>query len=182
MFLRQVDSTVDYYSRGYFGFRSLADFAAGKPDHVETMLARGDLPAQQLPNTARRYRWAQFYAFLEDSFRVSSRLTLDYGIRYDFFGVPANVGSQKDTVLGLDPGSTLRQGLANLHMISGAGGNQTLFSPDRNDFAPRAGFSWSARRDRQTRLPCDGGLGACCTWEPCWNPANPACSKVEFAW
>jgi hypothetical protein len=25
------------------------------------------------------------------------------------------------------------------------------------------------RRDRQTRLPCDGGLDACCIWEPCWR-------------
>ena len=37
--------------------------------------------------------------------------------------------------------------------------------PTGNDPFPTS----PTRRDRQTRLPCDAGLDACCIWEPCWR-------------
>ena len=44
------------------------------------------------------------YFFAQDSFRVSSRLTLNYGVRYDNFGGPENTGATKDALLQLGPG------------------------------------------------------------------------------
>ena len=140
--LRHLFNALDYFPSGDFGFRNLSDFAADRPDHVESPLSRIALPEQLLPNTGRTYQWTQFYAFAQDSYRVSSRLTFDYGIRYEYFGAPANTGPQKDAVVQLGQGGDFIQRLSQAALVPGASGNQEVFAPDRNNFAPRAGFSW----------------------------------------
>jgi hypothetical protein len=143
--LRHVDDALDYIPSGYFGFKTLDDFAADQPDHVASTLSRAAFPAQRLPDTSRAYAWRQFYAFLQDSYRLTSRLMIDYGVRYEYFGVPSGVGQQTDARVQLGPGSTFIEKLGKATWVAGANAGRSLYDPDRNNIAPRAGFSWLAK-------------------------------------
>ncbi len=72
---------------------------------------------------------------MQDSFRWTSRLTLNFGMRWDYLGVP---GEREQPVLPacFPPiGGTLAQ-------VGAAGGPSSLYSKDYNNFAPRFGFAY----------------------------------------
>lgn len=78
--------------------------------------------------------------FAEDSWKVSRKLTVNYGIRYDNFGNP--YVALKGTVLAnfhLGSGSTFQQRIANGYMKQ----QNHVFNHDLNwVFSPRAGFAY----------------------------------------
>jgi hypothetical protein len=114
---------------------ALADFLAG--DVVKSQIAVGN-PERSV--TVNAYN---FYG--QDTWQLTTKLTLDFGLRYEYFG-PLH-SSKKDTA-NFIPGRGL--------VIQGAG-LDSLFPPDRNNFAPRVGFAWepTARTDFVVR----GGIG-----------------------
>jgi hypothetical protein len=69
--------------------------------------------------------WA-FYGFVQDDFKVSSRLTLNLGLRYEWNGMPFGASYQA------------------LNSISNLSGVYDFRVPksDTNNFAPRIGFAW----------------------------------------
>ena len=72
--------------------------------------------------------------YLQDSFRWTSRLTLNFGVRWDYLGVP---GEKNNLFYRLLPanGGTLVQ-------VGAPGGPSGLYNPDYNNFAPRFGFAY----------------------------------------
>jgi hypothetical protein len=68
------DNYGDYIFRGTFSGDSFADFLLGVP--AETSVA-----VVQLDNDGRS---THYKTYVQDSFRVSDRLTLDFGLRYEF--------------------------------------------------------------------------------------------------
>ncbi|HKS75672.1 MAG TPA: TonB-dependent receptor [Terriglobales bacterium] len=66
--------------------------------------------------------------YIQDSYRMSSRLTLNYGIRWDYFGV---VGEKDGLFNQLD--------LSSATNVSPTG---QLYGKDYNNFAPRFGFAY----------------------------------------
>jgi hypothetical protein len=85
--------------------------------------------------------------FLQDDFRVSSRLTLNMGLRYEF-ETPrterydrATRGFDVNATSPLRPfGQTYRGGL----VYAGVNGvDRGIYNPDRNNFAPRFGFAYT---------------------------------------
>lgn len=76
----------------------------------------------------------QFY-FLQDDFRVSPRLTLNLGLRYEFATPPR----EKDNALAnFDPATGTM-------VFAKDGGlyDRALINPDRNNVAPRVGFAYA---------------------------------------
>ncbi len=98
---------------------ALADFLAG---NVSTSsIAVGDAERFVLVNG--------FDVFGQDDWQVTSKLNLNYGLRYEYFG-PLHANNNGPNDLGeFIPG----QGL----VVPGS-----LFKPDRNNFAPRLGFAY----------------------------------------
>ena len=79
--------------------------------------------------------------YVQDSFRWTTRLTVNYGLRWDYFGVP----SEKNNLFyQLTPanGGTLVQ-------VGADGGPSSLYNKDYNNFAPR--IAVLLRPDRQGR-------------------------------
>ena len=90
----------------------------------------------------RDYRYGQTFGFVQDSIRITSRLLLHLGVRYDWFGPPRNFASTSDWLLALGPGSDFTQRLATAQLVPLERG-QRLYSADNNDWAPRVGFAWN---------------------------------------
>lgn len=136
-------------------------------------------------DTRRNYRTWDTSLFVHDDWKVRRDLTLNLGVRWDYFGwfrelngrigtyfnremaaragVPEGYHIAADHLIfqpGFDP---LKMGLyissdvpLDLSMVHKAQ-RDTIFQPDRNNFAPRVGFAWQPRWI--DRLVVRGGYG-----------------------
>src|SRR5262249_17006886 len=123
-------------------FDTLFDIILNRPSTFRAALSRQALPTLQLPNFDREYRYNQYFLFAQDTFKASSRLALNYGIRYEQYGAPRNTGAVKDATLQLGDGSNFGQRLASFKGVYPGGGDQRIYKPDKNDWAVRFGFSY----------------------------------------
>ncbi|NOT25019.1 MAG: TonB-dependent receptor [Acidobacteria bacterium] len=100
-----------------------------------------------------------YYAgYAQDEYRASSKLTLNYGLRYEYEpGVREadghfTVGFDRDAMFPVQvPGMTLKGGL----MYAGVNGYPTTQGESLNGLAPRGGFAWSVSDNDVIR----GGYG-----------------------
>jgi Carboxypeptidase regulatory-like domain/TonB-dependent Receptor Plug Domain len=119
--------------RGRLHFPDLTAFVEGLPDSGK----------QTQGNTLRHSFENNHGFYIQDSFRLSSRLSLNYGLRWDYFGV---VG-EKDNLF--------------YRLIPAAGGTLVptgqLYDKDYNNFAPRFGFAYDATGKGRTVIR--GGWG-----------------------
>jgi hypothetical protein len=103
---------------------NLADFIFGLPSQV------------QLANyLVGSYRQRQYFGYFQDDFRVSNKLTLNLGLRYEY----ATPRWERDNVLSnFDPAT-------NSILIAKNGGtyDRTLVNPDSKDWAPRIGLAYT---------------------------------------
>jgi hypothetical protein len=115
---------------------NLADFMFGLPSQV------------QLANyLITNYRQHQHFAYIQDDYRVSSKLTLNLGLRWEF----ATPRWERDNVLtNFDPGTNTL-----LKAKNGSLYDRTLVRPDYKNFAPRIGLAYSATSKTVLR----GGYG-----------------------
>ena len=141
---------------GEYFFNSVVNFAFDQPSTLYTTIDRLTAAPTQ-PNSNRSYKYAQSYFFVQDSFRVNSKLTLNYGLRYERFGSPENTGAVKDVLVSLGAGTdfTSRLAAATLQKTSG---NQQIYGSDNGDLAPRAGFSWDVFGKSKTLLRGSFGM------------------------
>src|SRR6266581_950275 len=128
--------------------KALADFLAGDvsscsdPLHVNNGFTCGSTIAVGDPE-----RWVHvnaFNAYIQDSWQITKKLNLSYGLRYEYFG----------------PMQTDKKDIANF--VPGTGfvvqdGSHPLFNPGKNHFGPRLGFAYqpTAKGDLVVR----GGFG-----------------------
>ncbi len=123
--------------RGSLSFADLSSFLAGTPDGG----------AQAIGNTVRHSFQNSEGLFLQDSYRATSRLTLNFGLRWDYFGV---IGEKNNQFYRFDPAA---QG--------GAGDNvQTnqLYGKDFNNFAPRLAAAYDLTGKGQTVIRAGWGV------------------------
>ena len=102
---------------------ALADFLAGNVS--ASSIALGNPERQVFVNT--------FDLFAQDSWQLSSKLNVNYGLRYDYEG-PLHNSWKNLSVFRPNLGGVVFQG----NQIS------SLYSPDHTDFSPRLGFSYQA--------------------------------------
>jgi hypothetical protein len=116
-----------------YSFASMADFVDDNP----YQMTRTVNPQTGLPDTTRCDE--QIYegdAFLQDDWKARPNLTLNLGLRYDYFGPYTDTYNRfRDFVPGT--GSYVDQ-IANGVVNVTPGG----WNPEKLDFAPRFGFAW----------------------------------------
>ncbi len=92
-----------------------------------------------------------FYA--QDSYRLTPHLTLNYGLRWDYFGVVREKNNLLSNITSLDAADstfTLTQ--------VGQPGLSQLYNPDKKDFAPRASIAWDVTGKGKTVVRTGWGM------------------------
>lgn len=81
-----------------------------------------------------RNRLTQYFFFAQDDFKVSRKLTINYGLRYEYYSPAVD---QRDNQSNFDIAS-------GQVLLAGRGDNsRSLVTSDKNNFAPRIGFAYS---------------------------------------
>ena len=109
---------------------------------LRTTVSRQLLPTLQTPQFDREYRYNQYSLFAQDTFKATSRLALNFGLRYEQFGAPQNTGAVKDAMVALGKGANFGERLASAQIVYPGAGDQQLYKPDQNNWAVRLGFSY----------------------------------------
>ena len=150
------DFDLGFFFVGRFVFNgtytgdSFADFLLGRA--VEFNHAKG--------RTKLEMRNQNFGAFFQDDIKVRDNLTLNLGVRYDFYSPITDALGQTSTFVVRQPDNgTPQSGVAEV-IIAGTNGlpeNSTYF-PDRNNVQPRVGFAWDVFGDGRLALRGGGGV------------------------
>ncbi|MGO9113051.1 MAG: TonB-dependent receptor domain-containing protein, partial [Thermoguttaceae bacterium] len=115
------------------------------------------------PNFSRSNRYNEFALYGQDNFKVTARLSINYGLRWEYFGVQHNKNDALDSnIVFTGPYS-----LSNLpQLIQGAvvdptptNPNGGLWDKDYKDFSPRIGFAYALTADGKTSLRGGYGIG-----------------------
>lgn len=116
-----------------------AEFLLGLPTFFRTV---------GLPTT--QYRYTQFRPFIQDSWKVNERLSVDFGLAWFLHGRPDPKGLAREFAHGFDFDAGLLT-YAALEQV-----DRRIVQPDRNNFAPRLGIAWSP--SEKTVIRAGGGV------------------------
>jgi hypothetical protein len=127
-----VNAFFDAGYRGRLDFDSLEGFLAGTPSGGRSAI--GD---------SRRNTYQNSHAlYLQDAYRWSKNLTVNLGLRYDYFGV---IGEKHGLFSNFDPQN-------GLHMVD------RLYDRDLNNLSPRLGLAWDLTGKGKTVVRSGWGL------------------------
>jgi Carboxypeptidase regulatory-like domain len=157
---QQFNRASDSNGRGAFTFTGLttANVVNGVAaigtgfDFADFLLGSVDTSAIRYGNGDLYLRSSYFDAYVNDDWRVSTKLTLNGGFRWDY-GSPVKELFNRMVNLAVAPGFA---GIT--QVLPGQNGfSDTLINPDRNNFSPRLGFAY--RPGTKRNLVVRGGFG-----------------------
>lgn len=121
--------TPAYSFQGRYSNDGMADLLLGLPEAVQL---------NTVPEVNQLQRALSFFA--QDDFKVSPRLTVNLGMRYEY--TTPYYGSGTNVNINFNPAT---QGL----LVAGKDGNDKyLVTPDKNNFGPRLGVAWQLRPEK----------------------------------
>jgi hypothetical protein len=130
------DNNSTFTIGGNYTFTSIDNFVRGRTNRFEGMTPGS--------TTDREWRQSLVGVFIQDDFTVSSRLTVNAGMRYEFSTVPTETGGRYAS-------------LPDLYDTEPTAEAPFYENPSLRNFAPRAGFAWDLFGDGTTSLR--GGAG-----------------------
>lgn len=149
-----TDSFYSVFRNGQYSFDTLDDFFSPpeRPSLLLIPLNRETGRTGSEDDYWRYYRQAEWAAFIQDNLKLTPRLTLNLGVRYEYFGVPAPRKTTRDSNFIFGNGQTVEERIATGRLETGP-----LYYPDRNNLSPRFGFALDLRGNGRSVLR--GGFG-----------------------
>ena len=142
------DNNLNGASRPLYTFGGLFNFANDAPLFYQI---NADPDTGGVANAQRHFRSNSYGLFIQDDWKVRPNLTLNLGLRYEYFGVLKEQDNQVSNFI-FGPGG----GLAGSRVEP----TSELYDPDKNNFAPRFGFAYSPTRyGLREKLVLRGGFG-----------------------
>jgi hypothetical protein len=137
-----IEQYLNKYSRGRLRFGTLEDLLQmiPNPGNFGTFDYTG--------NTLRHTYENGFGFYAQDAYHVTPRVVLNYGLRWDYYGVAAE---RNHLFSDFIPSTGLLERV-------GAGGLSNLYNPDKKDFSPRASVVWDVTGKGKTVLRAGYGL------------------------
>ena len=132
------------YSRfgGEFRFTSLQNFLRANVNRFT-----GNMPGT---DTRRNMRQSYVAMFAQDEWRPRTNLTVNYGLRYEFFTIPYDTQGRVAGLLSFNDLESGPQGVTP--------GSDFFKNPSELDFAPRVGAAWNPFGDQRTSVKAGAGL------------------------
>ncbi|HMK29735.1 MAG TPA: TonB-dependent receptor plug domain-containing protein, partial [Terriglobales bacterium] len=122
-----------------------------------------NLPTGQ-PSFSRSNRYNDMAFYAQDNWKVTPRLTLNLGLRWEYYGVQHNKDASLDSNFVFGPGSTYFDKIRNgqVYTVDATANSPAspvggLWNPQYHNFAPRVGFALDVFGDGKTSLR--GGFG-----------------------
>ena len=154
---QDLDNFTAGLDRPTFYFANIVDFAVDRPD-----VQSGPIVDVQAGGTAQslysRVLMLQTAPFVQDDWKATKKLTINVGLRFDYFGHLGTVtyGSNPLALFTPGSGSTHEEQIANGSMLV-RGSNGQVVNDAMWRFAPRFGFAYDVFGDGTTSV--HGGWG-----------------------
>ena len=164
----QYASTFSLRNRartGLFSFQSDGSFSAADPANdvdipgfdvllTQMLLGRFDRASRSFGDTSRHLYQPSMGMFFQDEWKVSPRVTVSYGLRWDINGALGDAdknGSNFFPCAGLEPKVCAPGNFPN-GLVQLQEGFNRLYNLDLHDFGPRAGIAWDVFGNGKTAL------------------------------
>ena len=138
-FLGGSNATGSFYFTGFYTGSSFGDFLLGVPQ--ETSLDSSSAKTYLRDNV--------FELYAQDDWRMRSNLTLNYGVRYEFFAPYTEKDNHLSTILTNPSGGFTT--VSQVQAGSASGLPDSLVYPFRLAFAPRLGIAWRPAKQMVVR-------------------------------
>jgi len=137
--IRHAVSENATFPQDFVTYDGVADFLANQGEQFST-----------LGNTLVGVQNTDYSFFIQDDFRIAPRLTLNLGLRYDYFSV-----LHGDLIQNFNVANAIADKTSSTSNFGALGA--PLYNADRNNFAPRIGFAWDPKGTGRTVIR--GGFG-----------------------
>jgi hypothetical protein len=144
----QMNGPFDLYVNGEYAFVAFAAGSTNNPALEDFLKAKpliylGTRP--ELSNSDRGLRQNWLSGYVQDDWRVTPRLTLNLGVRYEFYSNPTEAAGRVANIITVatDPTATI---------------GKFMKGTPKDLFAPRIGVAWNLTPDGRTVLRSGAGI------------------------
>ena len=134
----QFNQRSDNSGKGTYTFSGIEDFLQARPRSADIMMPGSD--------TIRGWRQSLYFGFIQDEFRVSPKLNVTLGLRYEGYSTPTEVNNKI---------ATLRDPLNDKSVTIGG---PLYKNPSGTNFAPRASIAWDPFGSGKTVIRAGAGV------------------------